>query len=763
MLKSLLRLSLTSLVLMLSASAENWKLVPDKMLTPWAKEVSPENAWKEYPRPQLKRKQWTCLNGLWDYTVQPKEATAPGKGGKILVPFCPESALSGVGRLIEPSESLWYSRGLPAAIAGKRSILHFEAVDYRTEVFVNGKSVGTHVGGNLPFSFDITDSLKAEGNELQVRVIDETEGYQLHGKQKLKNEGIWYTRVTGIWQTVWLENVPPSYIEDLDFDSSIESGSVSIRAKVAGSAEPKFQAKISFGGKVIAESTGNANLTLTIPEAKLWTPDAPHLYDVSVSLLGDDGKPRDTVQSYTALRKFGKTKDAAGHWRYTLNDTIIFPWGPLDQGWWPDGLLTPPSEAAMVSDLEYLKAAGFNMLRKHIKVEPRRYYAACDRMGIMVWQDQVSSGYGSSRDGESSPRWTRMAPEPKDAEWPTEAKQQWIAEYKGMVEHLRDVPSISSWIPFNEAWGQHDTMEMGKLAVELDKSRIINIASGGNFWPVGDVADHHAYPNPDFPLGEARFDPFIKVVGEFGGHGWPVDGHLWKKDNANWGYGGLPKSLDEWKERYRRSMDILIDFKKHGIAAGIYTQTTDVEVEINGFLTYDRVKKIEPAWLKEQADRLYASAGLVKTQTLLETGQDRARPSMYTVEAPKADWEKLEFDAAANGWKKGPSGFGAEGTPGARIRTPWTSENIWFRREFVNAEPTAGEHFLRIYHDEDAQVFLDGQLIADLKGHNGQYADIRLEKTSSIPAGKHVVAVHCKQTTGGQFIDLGLFVETAVK
>ena len=298
------------------------------------------------------------------------------------------------------------------------------------------------------------------------------------------------------------------------------------------------------------------------------------------------------MSSYAGIRTVGKKADADGHLRLTLNGENIFHWGPLDQGWWPDGLLTPPSDEAMLFDIEYLKKAGFNMIRKHIKVEPRRYYYHCDRLGMLVWQDQVS--------GAVNPAWTRMVPNPKDAEWPEEAHQQYMLELERMIDTLESHPSIVVWVPFNEAWGQHRTMEVGKWSVERDPSRAINIASGGNFWPVGDIADEHNYPPPAFPLNDERFNKFVKVVGEFGGHGYPIVGHLWDKEADNWGYGTLPKTEAEYRQRYVDTLNKLIELKGKGIAAGVYTQTTDVEGEINGLMTYDRrVIKIPAEELKK--------------------------------------------------------------------------------------------------------------------------------------------------------------------
>ena len=567
--------------------------VRSKLITPWGEKVTPENAWREYPRPELRRPQWTCLNGLWDYAVTTLDADTPSTwNGKILVPFPLESRLSGVQRLLQPGEALWYRRALDAAPRpGKRTLLHFEAVDYRCRVWVNDTEVGGHTGGNLAFRFDITDALKPSGNTLTVRVEDATGGAQLRGKQTLNPGGILYTRNSGIWQTVWLEDVPARHIAGLEISTDIATGGISVRASLAGApaAGETFSLQVSEGGKTVAEAKGA--LALTVPQPKLWSPAHPNLYDLRITLRDGAGGVIDEVDSYTALRKVGRVRDAQGHYRFTLNDQPVFHFGPLDQGWWPDGLLTPPSVEAMAFEIQWLRDAGFNMIRKHIKVEPRQYYHLCDRIGMLVWQDQVSGGGGAP--------WTHMDPNPTDAVWTDEDHRQWRTELDGMIAQLSHFPCIVVWTPFNEAWGQHRTMEAGAWTVMRDSTRQVNIASGGNFWPVGHIADEHRYPHPDFPLEDARFHDYIKVVGEFGGHGWPVKGHLWNESRGNWGYGGLPKDEDEYRARYAKSIELLVDLKAKGISGGVYTQTTDVEEEINGLMTYDRrVIKIPAADLK---------------------------------------------------------------------------------------------------------------------------------------------------------------------
>ncbi len=567
------------------------------LITKWGEQVAPDNAWREYPRPSLVRNgadgqpAWTNLNGQWDYAIVAGDADKPAAWqGKILVPFCPESKLSGVQRLLNPGQALWYRRSFDwKKSRGKRALLNFEAVDYACKVWLNGKEIGGHIGGNAPFQLDVASAIKTGSNELILRVEDATGGTQLRGKQRLDPRGIWYTRVSGIWQTVWLEEAPALRIDSLKVRTKIDGTvTVAINAEGKNKRLPQATAIATLKGKEAARTTGRFDaLELKIPDPELWSPDSPTLYDLQVT-LGDD-----TVHSYFGIREVGRERDKDGHLRFTLNGREIFHWGPLDQGWWPDGLLTPPSDEGMRWDIEWLKDAGFNMIRKHIKMEPRRYYYHCDKLGMMVWQDQVSA--------IKNPPWTRMKPNPKDADWTDDEHARYLAELKEMMDAFDPHPSIVVWVPFNEAWGQHRTVETGKWTMAYDPSRLVNIASGGNFWPVGHVADHHSYPHPDFPFDADRYDrDFIKVVGEFGGHGWPAIGHLWDSERDNWGYGGLPKNAEEYQERYRESLRRLVELKKKGIAGAVYTQTTDVEGEINGLLSYDRkVIKIPAKELKK--------------------------------------------------------------------------------------------------------------------------------------------------------------------
>ncbi len=570
--------------------AADWRIAENPLLTPWAAQVRPSRVLPEYPRPQMVRGEWTSLNGLWDYAITPKDSGPPEKfQGSLLVPFPIESALSGVKRALTPDDRLWYRRSFRAPdLNGKRLLLHFGAVDWRAEVFVNGTRVGKHEGGYDPFTFDITSALKpaAAEQELVVAVWDPTDtALQPRGKQTLNPKGIWYTAVSGIWQTVWLEPVPKTYITGVCATPDVDGHKVLV--SVQTSAADEFVATARLRGKAVGRITGKTNTTAAVPlqRVELWSPGAPVLYDLEIAI-----KSGDSVKSYFGMRKIQVRKDAAGYNRLFLNNQPLFHIGTLDQGWWPDGLYTAPTDEALRFDIETLKKLGFNMMRKHVKVEPARFYYWCDKLGLMVWQDMPSAMMRA--------RSTSVRPKsPEDVSFTPEEAAAFQRELQAIVSNFANVPSIVAWVPFNEGWGQHRTNEVLKLVKSMDPSRLVDGPSGWEDRGYGDMKDTHVYPGP-------RMHPVMpdraSVLGEFGGLAYPVMGHLWWTDKSTWlGY-RMMADRAALKAAYEDLIAKLYALVKEGLAAAVYTQTTDVEGEINGLLTYDRkVLKLDPARLSE--------------------------------------------------------------------------------------------------------------------------------------------------------------------
>jgi len=589
--------------------SQPWQPKGDKIQSSWAAEVNPAHPLPEYPRPQLVRESWQNLNGLWNYAIVPgKLGTAPTQyEGELLVPFAVESALSGVGRTVGKDSSLWYQRTLTLdkKMRKQRVLLHFGAVDWQCEVYVNGKKAGSHEGGYDPFSIDITPYLaKGAEQELVVGVWDPSnEGPQPNGKQVVRPNGIWYTPVTGIWQTVWLEGVPETYIVATKQTPDIDRGSLSVQTTVEGVKEGD-QLRISAwkGQEKVAEetTTAGADVSLSIANAQLWSPTNPFLYDLKVEVLRK-GKIVDEVSSYFAMRKISMGKDANGIQRMLLNNKFVFQYGPLDQGWWPDGLYTAPTDEALRFDIEKTKAMGFNMIRKHIKVEPARWYYHCDQLGIFVWQDMPSGDLGGNH-WDMRPGITSGLQHDKDRSPESEAIYR--KEWKTIMDALHNFPSIVVWVPFNEAWGQFKTEEITEWTMKYDPSRLVNSASGGNFFLTGHIMDIHNYPDAVMPRPELFGDKRIVVLGEFGGLGLPMEGHTWQTKD-NWGYQSF-KNASELKRRYQGLVNDLARLIPMGLSAAVYTQTTDVEIETNGLMTYDRkVVKMPEAELHQLHQKLY--------------------------------------------------------------------------------------------------------------------------------------------------------------
>lgn len=565
--------------------------VKGHIMTEWGENIDPENVWPEYPRPTMERADWKNLNGLWEYAIVGADSRKPEKfHGEILVPFAVESALSGVGKTVGENQSLWYRRSftVPASWQGRDVMLNFGAVDWEAEVWVNGIKVGGHKGGYTPFGLNITPALKSKGeNELVVRVWDPTDrGFQPCGKQHCNPEGIWYTPVTGIWQTVWLEPVARNHIASLKTVADIDKNrlSVNVNSSSDDSRGCVTEVIVKYNGTEVASGRSVSGLPVDIvmpDDVKLWSPESPALYDLEISLI-ENGKTIDKVNSYAAMRKFSTARDDRGAMRMRLNNKDIFQFGPLDQGWWPDGLYTAPSYEAMVSDIDRTREWGFNMIRKHVKVEPELWYAYCDRNGMIVWQDMPNGDRGPEwkpREFYSGPEIVRSA----------ESESCYRREWKEIMDCLYNHPSISTWVPFNEAWGQFKTVEISDWTKDYDPSRLVNPASGGNYYHCGDIFDIHHYPDPSILIYDGER---VNVIGEYGGIGMVSEGHIWSPER-NWGYIEF-KSPQEVTDRYVDYADKLAGLVDKGISGAVYTQTTDVEGEVNGLMTYDRkVVKID--------------------------------------------------------------------------------------------------------------------------------------------------------------------------
>ncbi|MBL7826690.1 MAG: chitobiase/beta-hexosaminidase C-terminal domain-containing protein [Saprospiraceae bacterium] len=614
-----------------------WQPVAGHLSTPWTNEVSPRAPWPEYPRPNLVRKQWKNLNGLWQYGITTPSSQQPSKwDGQILVPFPIESALSGVKKMVKADQKLWYKTefSIPSKWKNSNILLHFEAVDWACQVWVNGTSVGSHKGGYDPFTFNITQQLKPGKNELVVSVTDPTDkGWQPLGKQTLTPGGIFYTPVTGIWQTVWLEPVPEGYIHDYQVFPDIDNSSVSIDCTVF---EPmpgdEVEVEIRYAGKLEAAQKvePGMNHRIKINRVRLWEPGAPNLYDLRLRLLRK-GRKIDEVSGYFGMRKIAIGKDHDDFTKMLLNNKFIFQNGPLDQGFWPDGIYTPPSEAAMKFDLEMIQKMGFNMLRKHVKVEPRRFYYWCDKMGLLVWQDMPNGD-------------KKINPDEPDIQRSKESAEQFEFELKQLISAHFNHPSIVMWVPFNEGWGQYESAKIARMVKQLDPTRLVNNVSGWADRGFGDVLDWHQYPNPTCPPAEKNR---AVVLGEFGGLGLKTEGHMW--ESTNWGYSTYTTAdamLADYEKYYGEIWHELIP---KGLSASVYTQITDVETEANGLMTYDRrVCKIAPEVLNAiNAGRFVAAPRIEPPGGMINPGD-----TVRILAAPGAD---IRFDL--NGNEPNPKGF----------------------------------------------------------------------------------------------------------
>ncbi len=731
--------------------------------TRWAAGVTPENAHREYPRPQMVRPGWVNLNGLWDLTI----AHADGTSSKhsILVPFPVESQLSRVHVVPAPSDKLIYRRTFTRPRPTGRVLLHFEAVDWATTVRINGTTVGSHRGGYGPFSFDITAALRPSGTQrLEVEVRDPSDtGPQPRGKQVMKPGGIFYTSTSGIWQTVWLESVPIRSIESISVTAT-NNGLVQLQAGI--SEPPGLYAQFDFGGgkrgvrrksdyfvrtevlasgKAIARGQGDvldmvsdgvdekgrwtsatnvqANINLQVKKPNLWSPEHPFIYNLRFSLIRR-GKVVDQVKSYFAFRDISLVRDKTGQQRIALNGKPYFMVGPLDQGFWPDGIYTAPSEAAMKYDLDVTKRLGFNMIRKHVKVEPDRWYYLCDKMGILVMQDMPSGDRG-------------IGPNDPDIVRSPESAQIFRDELKAMIDARRNHPCIVSWVLYNEGWGQWDTARMTQWLKKYDPSRLVDATTGWADRGVGDMNDVHVYPGPGAPPRDLKR---ALMLGEFGGLGLPVPGHMWRA--TGWGYQSF-KTKQELTDAFVRLLsDLRFLIAKPGLSGAVYTQTTDVETELNGLMTYDRALiKMDEARMRQAVRELF-----LPPPTFTEI--------VPTSESTPQTWE---YQLAPGPWLHGPGGFGTPETPGSVVRTRWDTEDIWLRRKFVLPKNyLAGDLWLRLSYDDDVEVRIDDKIVYTAPGWTTSYKLLPLQV--GLAKGEHTLSIHCHQNEGGQYVDAGLVV-----
>ncbi len=708
-----------------------------KLPTKWDKDVSPVSPLGEYPRPQMVRSAWQSLNGPWTFSLADPDVVTPPDAfdGKILVPFPYESALSGVGKPSPAKQRLWYRRTftVPAdwQANGQRVLLHFGAVNWDSTVSVNDTKFGQHKGGFDGFEYDITTALKPGDNTLTVSAFNpmtlEAPDAQVIGKQRVNRGGIFYTGATGIWQTVWLEPVSATHVSALKIVPDLDGKSVHVTVTAEGNAAATVTA--TDGANTVGSTTGNAGteLTLPVPDPHVWTPDDPHLYNLHVTIAGSP----DAVDSYFAMRKISLGKDEQGRTRIMLNNSFVFQVGALDQGYWPDGIYTAPTDEALKFDITTAKNFGLNLLRKHAKVEPDRWYYWTDKLGMLVWQDMPQC-YGDHLSDQ--------------------AKAQWLTEWTNIMTGFQNHPSIIVWTTFNEGWGQHDTESVAAYTKQFDPSRLVNNASGWTDKNVGGIHDTHAYPGPWCEMPE---ETRAAVNGEFGGVTMRVPDHMWTTDV--FGYGATLTGGWKVTQKYQDLMKNAYKIRDtRGASAVVYTQLTDVEQESNGLLTYDRavVKPIAEIVTAANKGQFLPLPPKPPSPDLVPTSQDDPQTWSYTFEKPADQWSKPDYDATA--WKSGPAPFGH----GYAANTNWetTPGDIWMRRSVTLPAELPEKLKVLAQHDEDVEVYINGVLAAKATGYTGDYASIPMteDARATLKAGDNLIAVHCRQTVGAQVIDVGI-------
>ena len=729
----------------LPLSAQTWQPVPGHLMTHWATEVSPEHPLPEYPRPQMTRKDWQTLNGLWDYALTDHAATTlPEKfAGKILVPFAYESALSGVGKPSVPDQRLWYRRTftVPAGWKGQRLLLHFGAINWASTVAVNGTSIGSHKGGYSQLTYDVTDALKTDGgaNELVVSawnpLTDGTPDAQIMGKQRAKPVSVLYTAASGIWQTVWLEPVPAAaHIASLKLTPDLDARALRVTVDAGNMANTTVRLTATDQGKPAGAAEGKAGEELRLPITNVhpWTPDDPHLYDLQITLL-QNGRLVDFVGSYFALRKISLGKDEQGHAKLFLNNGFVFQRGVLDQGYWPDGIYTAPTDEALAFDLRTIKKFGFNMERKHAKVEPDRMYYYADKLGLLVWQDMPQMFFDRGVSISDANR------------------AQFKNEWREIIAQLSNHPCIVAWSTFNEDWGLHDIADVVAFTRQLDPSRLIDANTGGRDEGQGDFKDVHDYPGPACPPAEANR---AVVNGEFGGIGRRVEGHMWGEGVFT--YEGLAQSAWKLTQRYQNIWKKVYQLRDDkALSAVVYTQITDVEIESNGLLTYDRaVVKVLPDIVTAANEDRFPSLPPNPDVEVVPTSAETATEWRYTTEKPADGWQRPDFNDAV--WQEGKAPFG-QGISGTR--TDWKTDDIWIRRTVTLPTRLPDKMEFSVMHDEDVEIYLNGALAASVPGYKSDYVRLPISAGAAHelrPGGTLLIAAHCHQTIGGQVIDVGI-------